>query len=195
MVTEGWGSADTRVLMRNVEGSLIGPPSVASDQIPHGRHETPEEREDRNLTDLLQELRVAAVGIQVLFGFLLSLPFSARFVKLDAAEKHLYLACLILAALAIGLLCAPVAFHRLVFRQHKKGRLVRTANVLALAGLAVIGLALSSSVLLVSKVLFNGPAVIGISAAVLCMFVVLWFAMPLVLGRLATQREDNYEGV
>src|ERR1700730_10600766 len=109
-----------------------------------GRHESEEERDDRNLMELLQELRVAGIGVQVLFGFLLSLPFTARFGRLDSFQRHLYIVSLLLAALATGLLSAPVAYHRLVFRQHKKARLLQVANAMALAGLVVVGLAISS---------------------------------------------------
>jgi putative flippase GtrA len=148
-----------------------------------GRHESEEEREDRNLMELLQELRVAGIGIQVLFGFLLSLPFTMRFDKLDDPQRHLYIVTLVLAAVAIGLLSAPVAYHRLVFRQHKKARLLRVANGLALAGLVVVGLAISSAVLLVTGVVLRGLAVPVISASVVGMFFVLWFLVPLLSGR------------
>lgn len=83
-----------------------------------GRDESQEEREDRNLMELLQELRAAGLGVQVLFGFLLALPFGQRFIKLGPDQRHLYFAVLILAALATAQLSAPVAYHRIVFRQH-----------------------------------------------------------------------------
>jgi putative flippase GtrA len=133
--------------------------------------------------ELLQELRVAGIGVQVLFGFLLSLPFTARFGRLDGAQRHLYVASLLLAALATGLLTAPVAYHRLVFRQHKKARLLQVANAMALAGLATVGLAISSVVLLVAGVVLQGVAVPLIFAAVVAMFVVLWLLIPLFSGR------------
>ncbi len=133
--------------------------------------------------ELLQELRVAGIGIQVLFGFLLSLPFTMRFGRLDAPQRHLYIVTLVLAAVAIGSLSAPVAYHRLVFRQHKKDRLLRVANGMALAGLAAVGLAISSAVLLVTGVVLRGLAVPVISASVAGMFAVLWFVLPLVSGR------------
>ncbi|MGH9079500.1 MAG: DUF6328 family protein [Acidimicrobiales bacterium] len=148
-----------------------------------GRYETEEEREDRNLIELLQELRVAGIGIQVLFGFLLSLPFTMRFAKLDTPQRHLYVVTLLLAAVAIGLLSAPVAYHRIVFRQHKKARLLRLANGMALGGLAVVGLAISSAVLLVTEVVLQGIAVPLISVSVVGVFTFLWFVVPLVWGR------------
>src|ERR1700722_7151993 len=104
-----------------------------------GRKETEEERDDRNLMELLQELRVASIGIQVLFGFLLALPFSVRFNRLSLNQRHLYVAVFLLPAGAPALLSAPVAYHRLNFRHHRKMELLRTANVLALTGLATVG--------------------------------------------------------
>ena len=98
------------------------------------RDESADERADRNLGELLQELRVAGLGVQVLFGFLLSLPFTNRFSKLSNGQRGLYLADLLLAAIATALLLGPVAYHRLVFRRGEKEQLVRAANVMAIAG-------------------------------------------------------------
>lgn len=111
--------------------------------------ETGAERDDRNLLELLQELRVAGLGVQVLFGFMLSLPFTARFAKLSQPQRDLYLASLLLAAISTALLLGPVAYHRLVFRRHQKEVLVKDANIMALSGLAAVGLAISAAVLLV----------------------------------------------
>ena len=143
------------------------------------RNETQAERDDRNLNELLQELRVAGLGVQVLFGFLLSLPFTNQFKKLDGADRNLYLACLILAAVATALLLGPVAYHRLVFRQGMKEKLVQTANVMAILGLITVGLSISASVLLVTG--FVAGYTIGgvIAGLALVMFALLWFALPL----------------
>jgi Family of unknown function (DUF6328) len=89
------------------------------------REESQAQRDDRNLGELLQELRVAGLGVQVLFGFLLSLPFTNRFTRLSPGQRDLYLASLVLAAVATALLVGPVADHRLVFRRGQKERLVR----------------------------------------------------------------------
>ena len=144
------------------------------------RDETQAERDDRNLIELLQELRVAGLGVQVLFGFLLSLPFTNQFKKLDGADRNLYLACLILAAVATALLLGPVAYHRLVFRQGEKERLVRAANVMAILGLITVGLAVSSSLLLVAGFVAGYGTGSVIAGLVLLMFALLWFALPLV---------------
>src|SRR5580700_12167708 len=111
--------------------------------------ESAAERNNRNLSDLLQELRVAGLGVQVLFGFLLSLPFTMRFKQLDALERALYRVSLLSAALAIALLVSPVAYHRWVFRRHEKGRLLRIANVQALLGLLMVAFSISCAVWLV----------------------------------------------
>src|SRR5689334_19384199 len=144
------------------------------------RNESVEERNDRNLAELLQELRVAGLGVQVLFGFLLSLPFTNKFSKLGPGERDLYLATLMLAAVATALLLGPVAYHRLVFRQRQKERLVRAANVMAIAGLATVGLAVSAAVLLVTWFVAGGLVGIVIAVLVVLMFGLMWFAFPLV---------------
>src|ERR1700684_1813309 len=117
---------------------------------PDPRDESEAERDDRNMAELLQELRVAGLGVQVLFGFLLSLPFTNRFTTLSGAQRQLYTACLLLAAVSTALLLGPVAYHRLVFRRHQKERLIRAANVMAICGLVAVGLAISTAVLLVT---------------------------------------------
>jgi hypothetical protein len=141
--------------------------------------ETEAERDDRNLIELLQELRVLGLGVQVLFGFLLSLPFTSQFKRLDGADRNLYLACLILAAVATALLLGPVAYHRVVFRQGMKERLVKAANVMAILGLITVGLAVSSAVLLVTGFVAGYTTGGVIAGLVLVMFALLWFALPL----------------
>ncbi|WP_222849741.1 DUF6328 family protein [Trebonia kvetii] len=143
------------------------------------RDETVAQRDDRNTAELIQELRVVGLGVQVLFGFLLSLPFTARFTKLTAGQRDLYLACVVLAAVATVLLIAPVAYHRLVFRQGMKERLVRFANGVAILGLAAVGGAVLTAVLLVTWYVggaLAGAVITALTALVLCC---LWFAVPL----------------
>jgi putative flippase GtrA len=122
---------------------------------------------------------VAGLGVQVLFGFLLAMPFSQGFSKLDDGQRQLYLACLLLAALSTALLMGPVAYHRLVFRQRQKEHLVQAANLMAISGLVAVGLAISASVLLVVGVVETGPVIVVIPVVVVCLFAVLWFAIPL----------------
>ena len=147
------------------------------------RGESAAQRADRNLGELLQELRVAGLGVQVLFGFLLSLPFTSRFTRLSPAQRDLYLATLVLAAVATALLVGPVAYHRLVFRQGQKERLVRAASVMAIGGLAAVALAVCAAVLLVSSYVGGGLAASLITAFVAGLFGLLWFVFPLARRR------------
>ena len=156
---------------------------MGSEASPDPRDESEAERDDRNLAELLQELRVAGLGVQVLFGFLLSLPFTARFTRLSQGQRDLYLACLVLAAVATALLLGPVAYHRLVFRRGQKERLVRSASVMAILGLAAVGLAVSAAVLLVTGYVASGLAAALITTFVFCVFAVSWFAYPLARRR------------
>src|ERR1700761_2800526 len=150
---------------------------------PDPRDETQAARDDRNLAELLQELRVVGLGVQVLFGFLLSLPFTNRFDRLSQGQRELYLGTLVLAAVATALLLGPVAYHRLVFRRGQKERLVRAANVMAVAGLAAVGLAVSSAILLVTDYVSSGLTAALITAFVTLLFAGLWFALPLARRR------------
>ena len=152
---------------------------MGSAEAPDPRDESEAQRDDRNLGELLQELRVAGLGVQVLFGFLLSLPFTNRFTRLSPGQHDLYLACLVLAAVATALLLGPVAYHRLVFRRGLKESLVRAASVMAIAGLATVGLAVSAAVLLVTGYVASGLTAAVISVLVFLVFGLLWFALPL----------------
>jgi len=146
---------------------------------PDPRAESGAQRDDRNLAELIQELRVVSLGVQVLFGFLLSLPFTVRFVSLTSAQHDLYLDSLVLSAVATVLLLSPVAYHRLVFRRGMKEPLVKYANMMAVLGLAAVGAAVLTAVFLViSYVAGTLPAAL-ITAIVACMLVGLWFALPL----------------
>ena len=156
---------------------------MGSEGSPDPRDESEAQRNDRNLAELLQELRVAGLGVQVLFGFLLSLPFTARFARLSQGQRDLYLASLVLAAVATALLLGPVAYHRLVFRRGQKESLVRSASVMAILGLATVGLAVSAAVLLVTGYVASGLAAALITTFVFCVFGVLWFAYPLARRR------------
>jgi MFS family permease len=152
------------------------------------------QRDDRNLVELIQELRVVGLGVQVLFGFLLSLPFTTRFASLTAGRRGLYLASLTLAAVATALLIGPVAYHRLVFRRGLKESLVRFSNWMAILGLAAVGAAVLTSVLLVTSYVAGWLPAALISALVGGMFFVLWFALPLSRRREApysTARQDK----
>ncbi len=143
------------------------------------RHESELQRLDRNFNELLQELRVAQTGVQILFAFLLTLAFTERFGSVTGFQRGLYYATLVAAALATSMLIAPVSLHRLLFRRHQKRRVVTVANRLALGGLIAVWLALVGVLWFITDVLYgNGP---GVAAAVASglWFAVLWFAVPL----------------
>ena len=127
---------------------------------------------------------MASIGIQVLFGFLLALPFSSRFPALDRPQRLLYLTVLVLTALAMAQLGAPVAFHRFVFRRHKRAQLLRFANIMSLTGMATVGVSVCGAVLLVTSLALRGvagPVVVALTASV---FASLWLVVPLrVRGR------------
>jgi hypothetical protein len=130
--------------------------------------------------DLLQELRVGTLGVQVLFGFLLGLPFTVRFSRLEAWQRWLYLAIIMMSSVSIVLLVAPVAYHRLLFRRHQLGSLLRVANVLAIAGMATVALAVSGAVLLVTSYVEPGLPTPVLTIIVGGMFAGFWFVLPLI---------------
>lgn len=146
---------------------------------PSGRDETEDQRLDRNLGELLQELRVALPGVQVLFAFLLAVPFQQNFTKITGFQKDVYFATLLLTAFSAALLIAPSAYHRITFRYQQKHRLVFIANRLAIAGLAALALAMTCAIMLITDILFGTVATVITVAAALTMFGVLWALLPL----------------
>ena len=143
-----------------------------------GRDETEAERLDRNLGELLQELRVALPGVQVLFAFLLAVPFQKRFTEITPFQEKAYFLTLLFTAISAALLIAPSAHHRIAFRLQKKEELIQVANRFAIAGLAFLALAMTCAIVLITDVLFGAlaTALTGILAA--AMFLTLWFLMP-----------------
>lgn len=144
-----------------------------------GRKETETERLDRNLGELLQELRVALPGVQVLFAFLLTIPFNQRFALLTTGQERIYLATLLSTTISATLLIAPTAFHRLTFRKQQKGRLVFIANRMAIIGLGFLALAMTGVVLLVTDFLFGTVVTVVCTAFAALMFTTFWYALPL----------------
>lgn len=154
----------------------VRPTSYPADD---GRNESEAQRLDRNLGELLQELRVAGIGVQVLFGFLLAMPFSNRFVRLDSFQRGLYLSDLLFAAAATALLLAPVAYHRLLFRQHEKAALLRMANWSALFGLVAVALAISTAIWLDVSFVSGGAVIPLVTGGAFATIATLWFGIPL----------------
>jgi hypothetical protein len=148
-----------------------------------GRDETERERYDRNLVELMGELRVALPGVQVLFAFLLVAPFNQRFGTASEFERKLYFATLLLTTLASILLIAPTMMHRLTFQQGQKAYLVRVSNRLTIVGLGVLSVAMTSAVVLVTHYLFGQSTSIITGVGVLITFGVIWFAVPLLHAR------------
>src|SRR3954469_18068251 len=145
----------------------------------NGRNETEKERLDRNLNELLGELRVALPGVQVLFAFLLTVPFQQGFAKATDFQKDVYLLTLLLTAMASALLIAPSAYHRMQFRQDDKHHIVFVANRFAIAGFAFLAAAMSSAILLVTDYLYGGTtATICTVGAVLVLYG-FWYVAPL----------------
>ena len=143
--------------------------------------ESTQEKGRRQLIELLNELRVALPGVQVLFGFLLIVPFSARWAKVTSFQQDLYFACLLCSAAASAFLIAPSAIHRLDFQQGDKARIVQIGNVLAIIGLSFLALAVVGVVLLITDVLYGRSAAIAYTAGVAAVFLALWYVIPLIL--------------
>ncbi len=156
----------------------VNPPESWDEQ---QRHETRTQQLDRNWTDLLQELRVTQTGVQVLTGFLLTLPFQTRFPQLSDTEQNLYLATVGLAVVSTSFLIAPVVLHRILFRRHARAVTVATAHRLALIGMGLFALATVGVVLLIFDVVRGGGAGITAAVIVLALLLVLWLGLPLYL--------------
>ena len=144
-----------------------------------GREESETERLDRNLSELLQELRIALPGVQVLFAFLLTIPFNQRFALLTTAQERIYLATLLATTVSATLLIAPSAYHRINFRKQQKGRLVYIANRLAIVGLGFLALAMTGVVLLVTDFLFATVVTVICTTFAGLMFLTFWYGLPL----------------
>jgi Family of unknown function (DUF6328) len=144
-----------------------------------GRSETDLERYDRNLVELLQEVRVVQTGVQVLFAFLLTVPLATRFPALTGFQRAEYFATLLVTGAAAVLLIAPTAYHRLTFRKQQKGRLVFVANRLAIIGLGFLALAMTGVVLLVTDFLFSTVVTVICTVAAALMFATFWYGLPL----------------
>ncbi|MGI5138113.1 MULTISPECIES: DUF6328 family protein [unclassified Streptomyces] len=147
------------------------------------RYETPEQRADRNLVELLQELRVAQTGVQILFAFLLGVAFTSRFPQLSAFQRGIYAATLLLTVITAAVLATPVALHRGLFQRGAKPRIVALSARYTEVGLMFLALAINSAVLLLMDVVFGRITAIAITAATTAMFACLWFVLPWSLRR------------
>lgn len=150
-----------------------------SEEAEDKRDESQPQRLDRNTVELLNELRIAGTGIQVMFAFLLILPFNRGWTKVDDFERTVYFVTLLVVALAAFLLLAPPIHHRLLFRHGEKPWLVRVGNYMAIAGMSCLGLGFVGILILISDYVVGGaaPAIVGLLAA--AVIAGLWFVLPL----------------
>ena len=160
------------------------PQSVPSD-------ETERERLNRNMNELLQELRVSQTGVQILFAFLLTLPFTNRFSQVTEFERDVYVVALLLAAASSGLFIAPVSFHRLLFRRQEKRELVFLGNAMSIAGLGCLAVAINAVILLITHFLLGQTAAIVITTCSGVVFLYLWYAIPFSHLRRAWKKEKE----
>jgi hypothetical protein len=147
------------------------------------RNETEAQRLDRNWSSLLQELRVTQTGVQLLTGFLLTLPFQTRFTQLDGLMRTVYLFTVACSLGATVLLVAPVGMHRILFRRHRLDALVSAAHACAIAGLVLLGLALAGVGVVVFDTVVGRTGAWIAGGCTLTAFVTLWFLVPLPLRR------------
>lgn len=152
-------------------------------------------RLDRELIELLNEMRVALPGVQVLFAFLLTLPFTQRFGDLSQADQRVYVFALLASVVSITLLIAPAAHHRLTFRQHAKEGVIQLANVLVLLGTAALALAVGAAVYLAMSMVTGADTAARVAGLLTGVAVLLWFAVPVVvLRRTGDDAEDEANG-
>ncbi|MBA2384328.1 MAG: hypothetical protein H0V68_06655 [Actinobacteria bacterium] len=142
--------------------------------------ETKEERIDRELIELLNELRIALPGVQVLFAFLLAVPFTQRFARVTDLQEETYMTALLCTVGGSVFLMAPTAFHRIRFRDRDKESLLLISNRFAIVGMVLLAVAMTASVFLVTDLLFKGATTAIVTAAVAGLFALVWFVLPLV---------------
>ncbi|WBB79701.1 DUF6328 family protein [Micromonospora sp. WMMD882] len=140
--------------------------------------ETEKQRWQRNFADLLQELRVAQTGVQILFAFLLTLPFSAGFGETTEFQRDIYVVALLAAAGATAMIISPVAFHRALFRQGRKPELVRFAHRMASGGLGLMLVSMVSAVLLITDFILDRPIAFLLSGIAGLWFLTFWVFLP-----------------
>jgi hypothetical protein len=144
-----------------------------------GRRETEEERADRRWTDLLQELRVILTGVQILFGFLLTVVFQPRFGTLSQADRSIYLVTVLLGAATTGALIGPVSFHRLLTGRRLKPQTVLWASRLTVVGMFLLLCTLVSALLLILRVVLDDSVAAWLVAGMTVWFVLCWVVVPL----------------
>src|SRR5215210_6873918 len=150
-----------------------------SERVEEKTNEDPQERTARELIELLQELRIVIPGVQVLFAFLLTVPFNQGFSKLDSLQQGVFFATLMCTAAATALLIAPSAHHRLLFRQGVREQRLKMGNVLAILGLVFLVPAMIGVVFVITDLIFGLTTALIVTVVMAVMFSLLWFALPL----------------
>ena len=141
--------------------------------------EDPQERSAREVVELLQELRVVLPGVQVLFAFLLTVPFTQRFAQLTTLQQNVFFATLLCTAAATALLIAPSAHHRLLWRQGAREHRLKVGNRLTILGLAFLVPAMVGVIFVITDLMFGAPTAVGVTVGMAASFVLLWFLLPL----------------
>jgi hypothetical protein len=152
--------------------------SIGPHQPAPGRHETPEERADRRWAELLQEVRVIQTGVQILFGFLLTVAFTPQFESLSPTDKHIYVVTVLLGAATTGALIGPVTFHRIVTGRRLKPETVTWASRLAILGTFLLLATVTSALLLILRMVLRDAVAPWIVAGLVAWFLLCWFALP-----------------
>jgi hypothetical protein len=134
---------------------------------------------DRELIELLNELRVALPGVQVLFAFLLAVPFQQGWQRVSETQKYAFFVALLCAAIGTALLIAPTTYHRLRWREHDKQQLLETSNRLALGGTAFLALGMTAAIFLVTDIVFRLTVTLAVTGAIAVTFAWFWYALPL----------------
>jgi hypothetical protein len=176
--------------MRARPGGVFAAPTAGHDalmgqsELGHDPSESEFQRRNRNFAELLQELRVAQTGVQILFAFLLTLPFSNRFGEVNHFERIVYVITIVAAAAATAFLIAPVSYHRIVFREGRKSEVLAMASQMAQLGLLCLLVSLLGALFLAVDVVLSEPAVAVVTTAVAALYILLWYVLPAVNPRL-----------
>jgi hypothetical protein len=156
---------------------------MTTDQTYGSGTETEDQRLARNVNELLQELRVAQAGVQFLFGFLLAVTFTAQYERASGYQQVVHLVAVLFATVSVALLASPAAWHRVLFRQGQRKRIVEVANELVVAGMVCLAIAMTATVLLLTDVVIGGWGAVVISVLTAALFGTLWFVMPVWIRR------------
>ena len=152
--------------------------------------ESDQRRLARNVNELMQELRVAQASVQILFGFLLSIEFTEKYVSVGSYIRITHLVTVLCAAVAVAFLTAPAAWHRMLFRQGRREDVVSRGNTFALVGLAFLALAMTGTVLLLAEIVLGGWPALVVGGLAFAIFTGLWFVLPFASSQRAQDGEE-----